>query len=85
MSIPAGYREAKRGEKAEVGDKVQRENNFYGKTHLTVKRVTEHFCFIPWNEVSEGKLPRVYTSWGLWKTIPKVKWDTNTYTLLKKL
>jgi hypothetical protein len=66
------------GAQIEVGDRILHDASL-GKSWHTVHRVTPKFAFVKYNDVAEGKYPRLLSYFG-WGPRPKILWDTTQYS-----
>ena len=68
------------GEEIQVGDYIRAEHmGIGGKSHYKVHRVTKRYAFVRYNDVAEGKYPRVYVELGF-VSLPRQQWCTTTYS-----
>ena len=58
------------------------EANFLGTRRHEVRRVTKTMAFVRWNDVAEGKFPRVFDLH--FSVIPRPRYNTITYRVLIK-
>lgn len=74
---------AEYGHVLNVGDIIEVSEICGQGTRYKVHRVTKKYALIMWNEVGEGKFPRIYNiGFGY---LPKDKWRTTTFTIYKQL
>lgn len=66
----------KDGEQVEVGDIIIHTHTF-GSAHYTVHRVTPKYAYVRFNDVAEGKFPRV-VGFGF-TSLPRAQWPLTEY------
>lgn len=66
------------GDEIQVGDIVVHRHAF-GESRYPVVRVTPKFCFVAYNDVANGKYPRVFDA--RFGSLPRPKWDTIMYAV----
>lgn len=77
------YASVEDGHEIQIGDLITADGGF-GKSKHLVHRVTKKYAFVKYNDVAEGKFPRVYDSFWFC-SLPKQKWQTTTYKVFKPL
>lgn len=71
---------ANKGYEIQVGDVIKSSGL---TTHLfKVHRVTKKFAFVRYNEIAEGKFPRIYGY--AFEPYPRQKWNMTNYEILIK-
>ena len=74
--------EAEDGYVIKVGDTVLRKGPLDAGYHVyKVHRVTDKFAFIRYNDVAEGKLPRIYSRFSF-HSLPRQKWSQTDYKVV---
>ena len=71
-------------ETVEIGDIIETDTRGFGVRNYTIYRVTKTMAFVKYNDVADGKFPRVYVSFG-YSSIPRPEWPTNIYTVYRKI
>lgn len=67
------------GYEIKVGDIIKTEHVF-GKKTYSVHRVTKKYAFVKYNDVAEGKFPRIYDSFWF-SSLPRQAYNTTKYSL----
>lgn len=76
------YIKLKENDTVEVGDVIRTEHAF-GGNRFKVHRVTKKYSFAMFNEIAEGRFPRVY-GFGF-SSLPRQKWNTTNYEILRHI
>lgn len=69
------------GYELKVGDKILINNRLTKPTAYTVHRVTKNYAFVMWNDIAEGKFPRV-VDWRF-QSLPRHQFNMNTYEVIR--
>jgi hypothetical protein len=64
----------------QVGDIIVAKHAFGNNRH-TVIRVTKRYAFVKYNDVAEGKYPRIFDFH--FDSLPRQKWSTTRYSIEK--
>jgi len=62
-----------------VGDIITADSSF-GRNKYVVHRLSKKYSYVKFNDVAEGKFPRIYNRFGFAR-LPRDKWNTTVYTV----
>lgn len=66
------------GYELQIGDTIVSKHTFGNNKH-TVIRVTKKYAFVKYNDVAEGKYPRVFNMY--FEALPRSRWGTILYSI----